>query len=184
MRIRFFPVTASALAIGLGMLGGCKQDAAAPAGEPTAMTSEPAVMPTGQPTADATGGASGIASQLDLSALDERQEPEKLLRFYVNALRVGAWDVAASAWTLDAQMTGQKLERQYGGDAGPKLAVGKGDVEAAAGRMFYEAPIVVDFPDGRQSLRGTIVLTRINNMAGASEQQLKWRIERSSTVVE
>lgn len=42
--------------------------------------------------------------------------------------------------------------------------------------------MVLDFADGRPSRRGSIVLRRINDLPGASEQQLNWRIERMSTV--
>jgi len=96
---------------------------------------------------------------------------------------VGDWIDAAKAWSLDAQMTPEKLQAEFGGQAGPKIAVGKGDVEGAAGSLYYEAPIVVDFADGRASKRGTIVLRRVNDVPGASEEQLNWRIERTSTLV-
>lgn len=123
------------------------------------------------------------ASTLDTGALTERRDPERLLRYYVSAVRVGDWDAAAQAWSLDAQMTAQKLQGEFGG-AKPRLAVGKGDMERAAGSLYYEAPIVVDFGDGRPSKRGTIVLRRVNDVPGASEQQLNWRIERTSTLTQ
>ena len=106
-----------------------------------------------------------------------------MLRFYTNAIRVGDWNAAARAWSLDAQMTPQKLESEFGGDAGPKITIGKGDMAGAAGSLYYEAPLVVDFADGRESKRGTIVLRRVNDVPGASEEQLNWRIERTSTLV-
>lgn len=151
-----------------------------PSGEPTAVmeTDMPVVMPSG----DASGAAAGIAASLDMDALNERVDPERLLRYYTNAIRVGDWADAARAWSLDAQMTPAKLEAEFGGAAGPKLAVGKGDVEGAAGSLYYEAPITIAFADGRPSKRGTIVLRRVNDVPGASEQQLNWRIERTSTL--
>ena len=75
------------------------------------------------------------------------------------------------------------LMSKVGGAAGPRLAVGKGDVEGAAGSLYYEAPLVVEFADGRPSKRGTIVLRRVNDVPGASEEQLNWRIERTSTLL-
>ena len=60
------------------------------------------------------------------------------------------------------------------------VAVGKGDVTATAGSQFYEAPVVVDFAGRRPPLRGSIVLRRVNDMPGASTEQLYWRIERSA----
>lgn len=135
------------------------------------------------PSADASAAASSaLAANLDMAALKERRDPERLLRFYTNAIRIGDWVDAARAWSLDAQMTPNKLEKEFGGDAGPKIAVGKGDMAGAAGSLYYEAPILIDFADGRPSRRGTIVLRRVNDVPGASEEQLNWRIERTSTL--
>jgi hypothetical protein len=138
------------------------------------------------PGADASGAAGDApaASTLDTAALTERRDPERLLRYYVSAIRIGDWVGGAKAWSLDAQMTPGKLEAEFGAKAGPKLAVGKGDMEGAAGSLYYEAPLVVDFGDGRPSKRGTIVLRRVNDVPGASEEQLNWRIERTSTLTQ
>lgn len=156
--------------------------------------------PQGNASAEASLGASGEATDavgdvapeadaapavpagLDAGALTEHRDPERLLRYYTNAVRAGDWTSAAKAWSLDAQMTPQKLANDLGSVAHPKLAIGKGDMETAAGTSYYEAPLVVDYGDGRPSKRGTIVLTRVNDVPGASEQQLNWRIQRTSTL--
>lgn len=165
-------------------LAGCKPDQA-----PGPLPSESAqatdaddAAPSDTPSGWASGGAGGIAADLDLGALQERRDPERLLRFYTNAIRVGDWTNAAKAWSLDAMMTPEKLRAEFDGDAGPKLAVGRGDWTNAAGSLFYETPVTVDFPDGRESRRGSIVMQRANDTPGASPQQLVWRIERSSIV--
>lgn len=180
--------TKAVLAVALSgaalLLAACqKEDPAAHAtGQVDALASDGAT--TDEPSGDATGGVSAASAVagLDSRALTERRDPERLLRYYTNAIRVGDWAAAARAWSLDAQMTPEKLEAEFGGQAGPKLAVGKGDVEGAAGSLYYEAPLVVDFADGRPSKRGTIVLRRVNDVPGASEEQLYWRIERTSTL--
>ena len=178
----FAPVlAASAL-----LLAACDQTA--PTAEPTAgATGEAtdALVPEPLPSVDASAATSaGIAAGLDMAALTERRDPERLLRYYTNALRVGDWIHAAQAWSLDAQMTPEKLKGEFGGQASPKIALGKGDVEGAAGSLYYEAPLVIDFADGRPSRRGTIVLRRVNDVPGASEEQLNWRIERTSTLTQ
>lgn len=175
----------SALAAGtLVMLAGCKQDGAPSA--PATSSSEAAVgdetVPSDEPSGWSSGAANGVTADLDMGALDERRDPERLLRFYTNAIRVGDWATAAKAWSLDATMTPEKLRAEFDGDAGPKLALGRGDWTTAAGSQFYETPVTVDFPDGRESRRGTIVLRRADDAPGASALQLVWRIERSSIV--
>jgi hypothetical protein len=165
------------------LLAACNGDPVAESSsDPTSAASE-AIAASEEPSGDATAAATnGLAAQLDQTALGERRDPERLLRYYVNALRIGDWDDAAKAWTLDAQMTPSRLAEEFGGDAGPRIALGRGDSSNAAGTLYYEAPVVLDFADGRPSRRGSIVLRRINDLPGASEQQLNWRIERMSTV--
>lgn len=160
-------------------------DSASAAADPS-LGGEDAVVDAlaGGPDAAVSGGpVAASASTLDTTALAERRDPEKLLRYYISAVRVGDWAAAAKAWSLDAEMTPQKLEDEFGG-VNPRLAVGKGDMDGAAGSLYYEAPIVVDFGGGRPSKRGTIVLRRVNDVPGASGNQLNWRIERTSTLTQ
>ncbi|KMS54412.1 hypothetical protein V474_22055 [Novosphingobium barchaimii LL02] len=169
------------------MLAACDNTGDAPTGTASvaAGSGTPGAVVEDGPVADASGGAGvAAASTLDMGALAERRDPERLLRYYVSAIRVGDWANGAKAWSLDAEMTPAKLEAEFGGKAGPKLAVGKGDMEGAAGSLYYEAPLVVDFGDGRPSKRGTIVLRRVNDVPGASGEQLNWRIERTSTLTQ
>lgn len=186
-KLLFVPARLTPLLAGTALLlAAC--DRTEPAPELTADATGEAVealVPEPMPSVDASAAASaGIAAGLDMGALTERRDPERLLRYYTNALRVGDWVSAAKAWSLDAQMTPEKLKAEFGGQAGPKIALGKGDVEGAAGSLYYEAPLVIDFADGRPSRRGTIVLRRVNDVPGASEEQLNWRIERTSTLTQ
>ncbi|AXB75759.1 hypothetical protein [Novosphingobium sp. P6W] len=170
------------------MLAACDKGSNAPtsAASMDAMAGAAGAVVDDAPSGGASSavGESGVASTLDMAALNERRDPERLLRYYVSAIRVGDWVNGARAWSLDAEMTPAKLEAEFGGKAGPKLAVGKGDMEGAAGSLYYEAPLVVDFGDGRPSKRGTIVLRRVNDVPGASGEQLNWRIERTSTLTQ
>ncbi|MET1755046.1 hypothetical protein ABVV53_06170 [Novosphingobium sp. RD2P27] len=183
MQSRIVKLLIALATAGTLVLSGCKQeDEAVPPPEPVATESEP--LPEVTPTGESTGEASGIAAGLDMGALQEREEPKRLLRFYADAIRLGDWQAAAKAWTLDSLMTPEKLRDEFGGDAGPKVAVGKGDASSAAGTLFFQAPVVVDFADGRPSRRGTIVLRRANDVPGASPEQLVWRIERNSIMTQ
>ncbi|MCJ1961220.1 hypothetical protein [Novosphingobium mangrovi (ex Hu et al. 2023)] len=184
MRTQF--VIAAAVCSAALLLAGCESNApeAIPSDGATGVGSE-LLVPEMLPSDAATGAVSGgIANDLDMEALTERRDPERLLRYYTSAIRLGDWIDAAKAWSLDAQMSPEKLRDEFGGKAGPKIAVGKGDIAGAAGSLYYEAPIVVDFADGRPSRRGTIVLRRVNDVPGASEEQLNWRIERTSTLTQ
>ena len=134
------------------------------------------VVPLDSSTGEATDGV----AELDFSALDERDDPERLLRFYTNAIRMGDWENATKAWSLDSMMVPAKLRSEFGGVPGPNVAVGRGDSTKAAGTLFYVAPVTINFPDSRPTRRGTIVLQRANDVPGASALQLVWRIKRST----
>src|SRR3546814_10117931 len=124
------PAALSATAL---LLAACsrEQPTAEPSGEPTTEATD-TVTAVEVPSADASiAASSALASKLDMAALNERRDPERLLRFYTNAIRIGDWKDAARAWSLDAQMTPEKLAKEFGGDAGPQLAGGKGKYEEA-----------------------------------------------------
>ncbi len=121
--------------------------------------------------------------ELDYGALDDRANPERLLHYFADAVRKGAWEEAARAWSSDADITPEQLQTAFTGSSRVELVFGKGDSQSAAGTSFYVAPLVVDFEDKADTdRRGTIVLRRANDMPGASTQQLNWRIERSDVM--
>lgn len=121
--------------------------------------------------------------ELDYGALDDRANPERLLHYFADAVRKGAWEEAARAWSSDADITPDQIKTAFTGRSKVELVFGKGDSQSAAGTSFYVAPLVVDFADKVDAdLRGTIVLRRANDVPGASTQQLNWRIERSDVM--
>lgn len=167
---------AAAMVLGIGLVSGCNApDASKDAlQEPVAQAS--GAEPAPEPTATS-------APDLDFDALQDREDPERLLRYYTAAVRAGDWDDAAKAWSSDAQVSAATLRQQYGAGTPPNLVIGKGDTESAAGTEFYQAPILVDYPaETDTDRRGTIVLRRADDVPGASEEQLNWRIERSTVL--
>ena len=139
-----------------------RQEAASPS--PTEMPA-PAAARTGAP--------------LDLGALIERKDPARVLNFYAAALAAGEWKSAAHAWGEASGMTPQKLEAEFGGKGRVTLGLLDGQAEGAAGSLYYEAPVILRFGNGEER-KGTITLRRANDVEGASEEQLRWHIERST----
>jgi hypothetical protein len=150
-------------------LGGCQRHEPAP--EPTVAASE---APSAQPSAPAPTGAA-----LDTSAVHERKSPERVVRFYAAALEQGQWDLAASAWRVSSGVTGATLKASYDRGVPLRLDVGKGDAEGAAGSIYYEVPVTLRFGGGKPE-QGTLTLRRVNDVPGATADQLDWRIERST----
>jgi hypothetical protein len=154
-------------------LAGCKgrEPAPEPSGAASGTASE---APTTQPTAPPPSGGA-----LDTGAIHERKSPERVLRFYAAALEQGQWDLAATAWRVTSGVTGATLKASYDRGTPVMLDVGKGDTEGAAGSIYYEVPVTLHFGSGKPE-QGTLTLRRVNDVPGATAEQLDWRIERST----
>ena len=143
--------------------------------QPTAAAVVPpeAAVPTGEAT-------SAPAPELDMGALDERKDPDRLLRFYAAALHARDWAAAAKAWGAGSGVTARTLKESYDRADPPTLELGKGQVEGAAGSLYYEAPVTLRFGAGAKPESGSLVLRRANDVPGATAEQLRWHIERST----
>lgn len=56
------------------------------------------------------------------------------------------------------------------------VAVPYGTIEGAAGSLYYEVPTTITGSSGAR-LTGTTVLRRVNDVPGATAEQLRWHIE-------
>ncbi|MCB2074176.1 MAG: hypothetical protein H6917_05370 [Novosphingobium sp.] len=166
----------AALSAGLALLAACGTNETPSEPADAVASTEPAAEST-----DATDATAPAETPLDYSALSEREAPDKLLAFYAEALHRRQWSAAALAWDSNAGISAELLQGAYDKAEPPTLAIGKGTDEGAAGSLFYEAPVVLDFGDGGETLRGTITLRRVNDVPGAGEEQLSWRV-KSSTI--
>ena len=156
-----------AFALPLLLLAACnQQDTTAPAPSPTTTPAATPQSPTQSPG-------------LDLGALIERKDPARVLDFYAAALAAGEWATAARAWGESTGMTGEKLQAEFGGKGPVALGIADGQADGAAGSLFYQAPVILRFGNGDER-KGTIALRRVNDVDGASDEQLRWHIDRSS----
>jgi hypothetical protein len=114
-----------------------------------------------------------------MGALEGRRDPDRLLRFYAAALRMRDWSAAARAWGASSGVTASTLKAAYDREDPPVLEVGKGEQEGAAGSLFYEAPVELRF-GGQPPEKGTLTLRRVNDVPGATPEQLRWHIERAT----
>ena len=115
-----------------------------------------------------------------MAALAERKDPDRLLRFYAAALHARDWAAAAKAWGASSGVTATTLKASYDRAGPPLLELGKGEVEGAAGSLYYEAPVTLRFGPGAPGETGSLVLRRVNDVPGATPEQLRWHIERST----
>ena len=173
------PATA-ALALALS---GCNQPAPDPlpseAAEVPIATAEPSPPPP-QPTAQPTTAPSAE----DLSSptlVPEAEKGEKgarnILLEWAHALERRDFARADAQWGLGAADAGSAA--QFGEYQTITVGFGDGDVEGAAGSLYYEVPLTITgkrkggAPLTRQ---GTVVLRRVNDVDGATPAQLRWHL--------
>lgn len=192
-RVRDITAFAGLAVLCAGLLAGCDKADQPSAPEPSESAAAPAqdTVPAKDAAPAQDGADAGqdqkpatFVPELDFTALSKNSDPERLLTFYARAIEAGRWETAASAWSSDAHMTAARLAASYGNKPGMKLVVGAGDTEGAAGTLHYDAPVTAYNPKHEAVKSGDIILRRVNDVPGASDEQLSWRIERSSLVTQ
>lgn len=155
------------LALGLLLaLAACQQAQETPSGDVgEAASVETSAMPAAP------------ASPATPAALNERENPDRVLAWFSQQLTDGKWDDAALAWRKGS-MDGAKLKALMGDAPDPIFAFGHGEVEGAAGSLYYELPVTLVADGGRLTRQGTLTMKRVNDVPGAEDWQLAWHIEK------
>jgi hypothetical protein len=151
------------------LLAGCgEREEPAPAPSATGATLAPAPLPP---------------QVADFPALASKDCGE-VVEFYLEALSGRAWAEAALVWN-DPVIDGARLEAVFGGYEDLQLAWNEPFVEGAAGSSYCTVSgKLTDAQDpAKSSLEGTLLLKRVNDVPGATADQLRWTL-RSSTFVE
>jgi len=175
--------TPALLALPLIVLGlaGCekKPPEPQPVETPAAVPPPPVAPPSTLAPAPSPSSRPSEQAKPDSTALNGRRDPDRLLRSYAAALHAKDWASASRAWASNSGVTAETLKAAYDRRDRPTLEVGKGQVEGAAGSLYYEAPVVLRFGSDTPE-RGTLTLRRVNDVPGASPEQLRWHIERAT----
>ena len=158
-------------------LAGCERHDAAPQARP-AQTAPVSVSASGgnpppPPPATAPAEQPAPAPGPDYAALDQVQDPARVLTFLATALHDGRWADAARAWGERGDASA--LRRRFGTNGPVTLAFGPGESEGAAGSLYYSAPYTLRRAHGAEE-QGTIVLRRVNDVPGASPASLHWHV--------
>jgi hypothetical protein len=113
--------------------------------------------------------------------------PEDAVRAYYAAIDAGEFARAYRLWGREGQASGQSYARFRQGFAATRSTevriTGPIESEGAAGSIYATVPVEVNasLKDGtRQRFTGQYVLRRVNDVPGASEEQLNWHIESAS----
>ena len=106
----------------------------------------------------------------------------QVLREWARALERKDFARAQAQWRDGLPSQGDYAAR-LAGYRTIELSFGEGRVEGAAGSLFYEAPLAfagVRADGARVARAGTITLRRVNDVPGATPDQLRWHIERTT----
>lgn len=178
-----------------GSTSGSPDDAAGPAPVPT-VTPAPTSTPTPTPTTsggDGNGGAAGPGvndGRPDLTPVPLTPQAEKgikgarnVLLSFARAIELKEWD---QAWRMLSRGDRQKwprreFARQFSDLGKTTVAIPGGEVEGAAGSLYYTGPITITASDrdGRPvRYEGEAVLRRVNDVDGATPAQLRWHFDQ------
>lgn len=164
------PVAIGAFALALIALPACKKQSAPDDGG-AAPGSTSAATPLSPPTAIVP------TMNLDEGRLESR-DCATVATFYGDALRARQYQAAARAWGKDSNVDAPLLERHFDGRTGLKLDIGEVAEEGAAGSLYCTAQVTLR--DSGKAQPGTLTLRRVNNVPGATVDQLRWHIVQST----
>ena len=156
-------------------------------GQTPSATEATASMPP-PPVAQQTPQASPTADMGDLQAAPlapDAQKGEKgarqVLIAWAHALERKQFDKAYAQYGDQARqsVTARQLADRFNHYARISVTVPGGTMEGAAGSLYYTAPTTITGTrkdGGTDIVRGDVVLKRVNDVPGASAEQLRWHI--------
>jgi hypothetical protein len=109
------------------------------------------------------------------------RDPERVLQDWAKAVEARDWSLVRAFWGDRGARSGLSVKAfaaKWRKLRNPVVAIGKGEGEGGAGSLYYTAPLRIS--DGPRILRGEIVIRRVNDVDGATDEQLRWHIESST----
>jgi len=172
MRSRLLP-----FGLPLLLLAACSGE---PGEQPTADPSAPTTAATPDPLATPAALPPQVA---DYPALESR-DCRVVAEFYLTAVGEGDFARAALVWD-DPVIDAARLEALFAGYQRPQVTIADVMEEGAAGSLYCTVTgALIDAADpAKAPAQGTLQLRRVNDVPGATPDQLRWTI-RQSTFVE
>ena len=173
--------------LGLVLLAGCGGPEGGPApqatqAEPAAASTRVAVAPA--PTAASSPSMAPVPASKGVPAELESRDCRTVAQGYFDALRRGDFATAARVWD-DPVIDDARLKAIFAGYRKPAVTIADLQQEGAAGSSYCTVSGTLLDGENREKgpQKGQIVLKRVNDVPGATADQLRWTI-RSSTFVE
>lgn len=109
------------------------------------------------------------------------RDPQEVLLSWAKSVSLKDWPTAYGYWGDKGARSGQTLDQftaAWSKLQQPDLEIGKGEQEGAAGSLYYTVPVII--VDGGRRIPGEVVLRRVNDVDGATPEQLRWHIESTT----
>lgn len=157
-------------------LGGCQKGPASPSPEPamseTASSSPLPAPPQAAPSEMAPSGP-GRPSYA--------RNPADAMDAIAATIEARDWKALRAFWGDKGERSGlseQAFAARWSTLLAPLVTVGTGTQEGAAGSLYYTAPVTI--VDGNRTIRGEVTIRRVNDVDGASPEQLRWHVESTT----
>jgi hypothetical protein len=161
-------------------LAACDQQASAPLPDETAT---PSVVAPAAPATSAMPVASPAPPAAPATPSASR-DPQTVLVEWARAVSLRDWKLARAYWGDQGERSGlseAQFAARWGALGDPQVDIGKGEQEGAAGSLYYTAPITIR--DGKRTIKGEVVIRRVNDVDGATPEQLRWHIESTTLAI-
>jgi hypothetical protein len=164
-------------------LAGCDRHKFADPDSGQMATAAPSAGPLPVPTVRAPTAAAA-------STPSAARDAETVTNAWARAVEARDWALARAYWGEHGAASGQSLQAfaaKWNKLAHPQVTLGPAEEDGAAGSLFYDQPVVI--VDGTldaaakgktRRLSGHVVWRRVNDVDGASPEQLRWHIESST----
>ncbi|WP_338446305.1 hypothetical protein V5F89_00435 [Pelagerythrobacter marensis] len=185
MEFRYRTVSLAALALALSACGEADRRTEGPGPEALDTPASPAPSPTAAAAAGSgreSAGQDGAPAPDPARLIPESEKGEagarKVLQDFARAVEFEDFDRAYAMLGDDAreEITRADFTALFENFDGITVLLPPGRMDGAAGSLYYEVPTTITGENGRK-LTGTTVLRRVNDVPGATAEQLRWRIQ-------
>ena len=111
--------------------------------------------------------------------------PESVLQTWANALETGDWSTARAQWGENGSQSGlseAEFAATYHQYKTIHIDIADAETEGAAGSLYYQPEVTMtgEMVDGQPfRMVGPVTVKRVNDVPGATEEQLRWHIASS-----
>lgn len=125
-----------------------------------------------------------IADVVEAGAPSMARDPVEALDAFASAIETRDWKGVRAFWGDHGARSGMgeaAFAARWSNLMAPEVTIGPGQQEGAAGSLYYTAPVTII--DGKRTIRGNVVMRRVNDVDGATPEQLRWHIESTTLAI-